>query len=95
MSMDIWLIQPYIHTVSTIERTKDDITYNEDGHVNSEDSPTVRVKEEIPPQKEDNTIAKDPIPQTGNNSFIALIVIAGTAIVLAIISIRLKKHSNK
>lgn len=74
---------------------KVDITYNEDGHVNSEDSPTVRVKEEIPPQKEDNTIAKDPIPQTGNNSFIALIVIAGTAIVLAIISIRLKKHSNK
>lgn len=74
---------------------KIDITYNEDGHVNSEDSPTVRVKEEIPPQKEDNTIAKDPIPQTGNNSFIALIVIAGTAIVLAIISIRLKKHSNK
>ena len=33
MSMDIWLIQPYIHTVSTIERTKDDITYNEDNGV--------------------------------------------------------------
>lgn len=72
-----------------------DITYNEDGHVSSKDSPTVRVKEEIPPQKEDNTVAKDPIPQTGNNSFIALIVIAGTSIILAIVVIKLKKHSNK
>lgn len=72
-----------------------DITYNTDGHVESNDSPTVRVKEEVPPQKEDNTTAQKPIPQTGNNSFIALVVIAGIAIILAIVGIRLKRHDNK
>lgn len=74
-----------------------DITYNEDGHVESNDSPTVRVKEEVPPQKEeniDNTTAPTPIPQTGNNSFVALVVIAGVAIVLAIVGMRLKKNKK-
>lgn len=74
---------------------KVDITYGEDGHVESDDSPTVRVKEEVPPQKEDNTTAQDPIPQTGNNSFIALAVIVSIAIVLAIVGIQIKKHNNK
>lgn len=75
-----------------------DITYDEDGHVESDDSPTVRVKEEVPPQKDentDNTTATTPIPQTGNNSFTSLLVIAGIAIVLAIVGIRLKKNSKK
>lgn len=71
-----------------------DITYDEDGHVESDDSPTVRVKEEVPPQKEDNTTATDPIPQTGNNSFVALIVIAVIAIVLAIVGIQIKKNKK-
>ena len=74
---------------------KVDITYGEDGHVESDDSPTVRVKEEVPPQKEDNTTAQDPIPQTGSNSFIALAVIVSIAIVLAIVGIQIKKHNNK
>lgn len=75
-----------------------DITYDEDGHIESDDSPTVRVKEEVPPQKDentDNTTATTPIPQTGNNSFTSLLVIAGIAIVLAIVGIRLKKNSKK
>ena len=71
-----------------------DITYDEDGHVESDDSPTVRVKEEVPPQKEDNTTATDPIPQTGNNSFVALIVIAVIAIVLAIVGIQIEKNKK-
>lgn len=71
-----------------------DITYNENGHVESNDSPTVRVKEEIPPQKEDNTTAIKPIPQTGNNSFVTLVIIAGIAIVLAIVGMRLKKNKE-
>ena len=72
-----------------------DITYNEDGHVESDDSPTVRVKEEVPPQKEDNTTAQDPIPQTGNNSFVALVIIAIVAIALAIVGMKFRKHNNK
>lgn len=74
---------------------KVDITYNEDGHVESDDSPTVRVKEEVPPQKEDNTTAQDPIPQTGNNSFVALVIIAVVAIALAIVGMKFRKHNNK
>lgn len=74
---------------------KVDITYNEDGHVESDDSPTVRVKEEVPPQKEDNTTAQDPIPQTGNNSFVALVIIAIVAIALAIVGMKFRKHNNK
>lgn len=72
-----------------------DITYNEDGHVESDDSPTVRVKEEAPPQKEDNTTAQAPIPQTGNNSFVALVIIAIVAIALAIVGMKFRKHNNK
>lgn len=72
-----------------------DITYNDDGHVESDDSPSVRVKQEAPPTKEDNTTAPDPIPQTGTNNFIMLAVIAVVAIVLAIVGIKLRNNSKK
>lgn len=93
-----------------------DITYNDDGHVESDDSPTVRVRQEkteTPPppvietntvdnnvvvntaiNKVDNTIANEPIPQTGNNSFTTLIAIAAVSVVLAMAVIKLKNQNK-
>ncbi len=62
----------------------------------SDVSPTVRVEYEEEPAAVDNTVSPDPIPQTGENSFVGFVIsISILAIIIVARIIYLKKNNIK